>query len=113
MLVPLASPGILTGFILAMARAAGEVAPLMLTGVINSAATLPLDGHFPYFHLERQFMHLGFQLYSVAFQSPDAESARPLVYVIALLLVLIVLMLSGLAILLRNHMRKTLQIRTI
>ena len=112
-LLPLASPGILTGFILAMARAAGEVAPLMLTGVINSAATLPLDGHFPYFHLERQFMHLGFQLYSVAFQSPDAESARPLVYVIALLLVLIVLMLSGLAIFLRQRMRKTLQIRTI
>jgi phosphate transport system permease protein len=112
-ILPLASPGILTGFILAMARAAGEVAPLMLTGVVNSAATLPLDGKFPYFHLERQFMHLGFQIYSVAFQSPDAEAARPLVYVIALLLVLIVLLLSGLAIYLRNRMRKTLQIRTI
>ncbi len=112
-ILPLASPGILTGFILAMARAAGEVAPLMLTGVVNSAATLPLDGRFPYFHLQRQFMHLGFQLYSVAFQSPDAEAARPLVYVIALLLVLIVLMLSGLAIFLRNRMRKRLHIRTI
>ena len=112
-ILPLASPGILTGFILAMARAAGEVAPLMLTGVVNSAATLPLDGKFPYFHLERQFMHLGFQIYSVGFQSPDAEAARPMVYVIALLLVLIVLVLSGLAIYLRNRMRKTLQIRTI
>ncbi len=112
-ILPLASPGILTGFILAMARAAGEVAPLMLTGVVNSAATLPLDGKFPYFHLERQFMHLGYQIYSVAFQSPDAEAARPMVYVIALLLVLIVLMLSGVAIYLRNHMRMTLQIRTI
>ncbi len=112
-ILPLASPGILTGFILAMARAAGEVAPLMLTGVVNSAATLPLDGKFPYFHLERQFMHLGYQIYSVAFQSPDAEAARPLVYVIALLLVLIVLLLSGLAIYLRNRMRKTLQLRTI
>jgi phosphate transport system permease protein len=112
-LLPLASPGIITGFILAMARAAGEVAPLMLTGVVNSAATLPLDGQYPYFHLERQFMHLGFQLYSVAFQSPDAEAARPLVYVIALLLVLIVLVLSGLAIVLRNRMRKSLHIRTI
>ena len=90
-ILPLASPGILTGFILAMARAAGEVAPLMLTGVVNSAATLPLDAKFPYFHLERQFMHLGYQIYSVAFQSPDAEAARPMVYVIALLLVLIVL----------------------
>ena len=112
-IIPLASPGILTGFILAMARAAGEVAPLMLTGVVNSAATLPLDGKFPYFHLERQFMHLGYQIYSVAFQSPDAEAARPMVYVIALLLVLIVLVLSGLAIYLRNRMRKILQIRTI
>jgi phosphate transport system permease protein len=112
-LLPLSSPGILTGFILAMARAAGEVAPLMLTGVVNSAATLPLDGKFPYFHLERQFMHLGYQLYSVAFQSPDAEAARPLVYVIALLLVLIVLVMSGLAIFLRNRMRKSLQLRTI
>jgi len=112
-ILPSASPGILTGFILAMARAAGEVAPLMLTGVVNSAATLPMDGRFPYIHLERQFMHLGYQLYSVAFQSPDAEAARPLVYVIALLLVLIVLVLSGLAIILRNRMRKTLQIRTI
>jgi phosphate transport system permease protein len=112
-LLPLSSPGILTGFILAMARAAGEVAPLMLTGVVNSAATLPLDGKFPYFHLERQFMHLGYQLYSVAFQSPDAEAARPLVYVIALLLVLIVLVMSGLAIFLRNRMRRTLHLRTI
>ena len=112
-IVPLASPGILTGFILAMARAAGEVAPLMLTGVVETAATLPLDGKFPYFHLERQFMHLGYQIYWVAFKSPDAEAARPLVYVIALLLVLIVLLLSGLAIYLRNQMRKTLQIRTI
>lgn len=112
-IIPLASPGILTGFILAMARAAGEVAPLMLTGVVNSAATLPVDGKFPYFHLERQFMHLGYQIYSVAFQSPDAEAARPMVYVIALLLVVIVLVLSGLAIYLRNRMRKILQIRTI
>ncbi|MGA2256834.1 MAG: phosphate ABC transporter permease PstA [Thermoguttaceae bacterium] len=111
--IPLASPGMLTGFILAMARAAGEVAPLMLTGVVSSAATLPVDGKFPCFHLERQFMHLGYQIYSVLFQSPDAEAARPLVYVIALLLVLIVLVLSGVAIYLRNRMRKTLQIRTI
>ncbi len=111
--LPLASPGILTGFILAMARAAGEVAPLMLTGVVNSAATLPLDGRFPYLHLERQFMHLGFQIYSVGFQARDSEAARPMVYVITLLLILIVLVLSGTAIYLRNRMRKLLHIRTI
>jgi len=112
-ILPLASPGILTGFILAMARAAGEVAPLMLTGVVNSAATLPLDGKFPFLHLERQFMHLGFQIYSVGFQSPNSEAARPMVYVITLLLILIVLVLSSAAIYLRNRMRKTLQIKTI
>ncbi len=112
-ILPLASPGILTGFILAMARAAGEVAPLMLTGVVNSAATLPLDGKFPFLHLERQFMHLGFQIYSVGFQSPNSEAARPMVYVITLLLILIVMVLSSVAIYLRNRMRKTLQIRTL
>ena len=104
--LPLASPGIFTGFILAMARAAGEVAPLMLTGAVNSAATLPLDGRFPFLHLDRQFMHLGFQIYSVGFQAPNAEAARPLVYVITLLLIAIVLLLSGVAIYLRNRMRK-------
>ncbi len=112
-ILPLASPGILTGFILAMARAAGEVAPLMLTGVVNAAATLPLDGKFPFMHVERQFMHLGFQIYSVGFQSPNAEAARPMVYVITLLLILIVLVLSSTAIYLRNRMRKKLHIRTI
>jgi len=112
-ILPLASPGILTGFILAMARAAGEVAPLMLTGVVNSAATLPLDGTFPYLHVERQFMHLGFQIYSVGFQAPNSEAARPMVYVITLLLILIVLALSGTAIYLRNRMRKLLHLRTI
>ncbi len=111
--LPLASPGILTGFILAMARAAGEVAPLMLTGAVNTAPTLPLDGTFPYLHLERQFMHLGFHIYSVGFQAPNSEAARPMVYVVTLLLILIVLILSSLAIYLRNRMRRTLQIRTI
>ncbi len=112
-ILPLASPGILTGFILAMARAAGEVAPLMLTGVVNAAPTLPLDGKFPFLHLERQFEHLGFHIYSVGFQTPNSEAARPMLYVITLLLILIVLLLSSLAIYLRNRMRKRLQIRTI
>ena len=101
MIVPLASPGILTGFILAMARAAGEVAPLMITGVVKSANTLPLDGKFPFFHLDRQFMHLGFHIYDVGFQSPNVEASKPMVYVTTLLLVLIVLAMSSLAIRLR------------
>lgn len=105
-LLPMASPGIMTGFILAMARAAGEVAPLMITGAVKLAPTLPIDGEFPYVHLERKFMHLGFHIYDVGFQSPNVEAARPMVYVTTLLLILIVLMMTSSAIYLRNRMRE-------
>ncbi len=67
------------GLILAVARAAGETAPLMLVGVVKSAPVLPVDGIFPFLHLERKFMHLSFQIYDMAFQSPNVEAARPLV----------------------------------
>ena len=102
--LPMASPSILTGVILAVARAAGEVAPLMLVGVVKLAPSLPLDGNFPFLHLDRKFMHLGFHIYDVGFQSPNVESARPLVYATALLLVIIVLGLNLLAIVLRNRL---------
>jgi phosphate transport system permease protein len=105
-LIPSASPAILTGLILAMARAAGEVAPLMITGVVKLAPSLPLDGHFPYIHLERKFMHLGFHIYDVGFQSPNVEAALPMVYATTLLLILIVLVLNLTAILLRNRLRR-------
>jgi phosphate transport system permease protein len=105
-LLPMASPGILTGFILAMARAAGEVAPLMITGVVKLAPALPLDGTFPFLHLDRKFMHLGFHIYDIGFQSPNVEAAKPMVYVTTLLLIVIVLILTSTAILLRNRMRE-------
>ncbi len=105
LLLPMASPGIMTGFILAMARAAGEVAPLMITGVVKLAPALPLDGQFPFFHLNRKFMHLGFHIYDIGFQSPNVEAAKPMVYVTTLLLILIVLALCSLAIYFRNKMR--------
>jgi len=105
-LLPMASPGILTGLILAMARAAGEVAPLMITGVVKLAPALPLDGNFPYLHLDRKFMHLGFHIYDIGFQSPNVEAAKPMVFVTTLLLVLIVLVMSSIAIYLRNRMKK-------
>ncbi len=111
-LLPMATPGILTGFILAMARAAGEVAPLMITGVVKLAPSLPLDGNFPFLHLERKFMHLGFHIFDVGFQSPNVEAAKPMVYVTTLLLVLIVLLMSLGAIFLRNSMRKRFQTAT-
>jgi len=105
-LFPMASPGIMTGFILAMARAAGEVAPLMITGVVKLAPALPIDGEAPFFHLKRKFMHLGFHIYDIGFQSPNVEAAKPMVYVTTLLLVLVVLLMTSVAIILRNRMKR-------
>lgn len=102
--LPMASPSIMTGLILAVARAAGEVAPLMLVGVVKLAPTLPVDGNFPFLHVERKFMHLGFHIYDVGFQSPNVEAAQPLVYATAFLLVLIIVALNLSAILLRNRL---------
>lgn len=104
--LPRAMPGIMTGMILAMARGAGEVAPLMLVGVVKLAPELPVDGHFPFVHLERSFMHLGFHIYDVGFQSPDSEAARPLVWTTTLVLVIVVLMLNLSAIRLRSQLRR-------
>lgn len=105
-ILPCAMPGILTGLILAVARATGEVAPLMLTGVVKLAPTLPLDDHFPFLHLERKFMHLGFHIFDVGFQSPNVEAAKPMVYVTTLILVMVVIVLNLSAVALRNYMQK-------
>ena len=103
--LPAAAPGILTGLILAMARGAGEVAPLMITGVVKLAPQLPLDGFFPFFHLERKFMHLGFHIYDVGFQSPNVEATQPLVFATALLLVIVVVVMNLVAVIVRNRLR--------
>ncbi|MGJ8669408.1 MAG: phosphate ABC transporter permease PstA, partial [Oceanococcus sp.] len=104
--LPMASPAMMTGLILAVARAAGEVAPLMLVGVVKLAPSLPLDGNMPFFHLDRKFMHLGFHIYDVGFQSPNVEAARPLVYATALLLVLVIIALNLFAVRVRNQLRE-------
>ena len=104
--LPMASPAMMTGLILAVARAAGEVAPLMLVGVVKLAPSLPLDGNYPYLHLEQKFMHLGFHIYDVGFQSPNIEAARPLVFATALLLVIVIASLNLTAVALRNHLRE-------
>jgi phosphate transport system permease protein len=104
--VPLSAPAMMTGLILAVARAAGEVAPLMLVGVVKLAPSLPVDGEFPYVHLERKIMHLGFHIYDVGFQSPNVEAARPLVYATALTLVVLILILNLTAIAIRNRLRE-------
>ena len=78
----------------------------MITGVVKLAPSLPFDGHFPFFHLDRKFMHLGFQIYDVGFQSPNADAARPMVFAATLLLLVIVVALNLLAIGIRNHLRR-------
>jgi phosphate transport system permease protein len=105
-IVPMAAPAMMTGLILAVARAAGEVAPLMLVGVVKLAPNLPVDGNFPFLHLERKFMHLGFHIFDVGFQSPNVEAARPLVYATALTLVILIIFLNLTAIAIRNRLRE-------
>jgi len=104
--LPRAMPGIMTGLILAMARGAGEVAPLMLVGVVKMAPELPIDGFFPYLHLERSFMHLGFHIYDLGFQSRNAEAAKPMVYVTTLLLITLVFVMNIASVMLRNRLRR-------
>jgi len=104
--LPMASPAMMTGLILAVARAAGEVAPLMLVGVVKLAPSLPLNGNYPYLHLDQKIMHLGFHIFDVGFQSPNVEAARPLVYATALLLVIVIATLNLSAVVIRNHLRE-------
>ena len=111
--LPALAPSILTGLILAMARAAGEVAPLMITGVVKLAPSLPLDGQFPFVHMDRKFMHLGFHIYDVGFQSPNIDAARPMVYMTTILLLVIVVALNLTAIVLRRNLRKKFQMSAV
>ena len=104
--LPRAMPGIMTGAILAMARGAGEVAPLMLVGAVKLAPELPVDGYFPFVHLERSFMHLGFHIYDLGFQSQNSEAAKPMVYTTTLLLIVIIAGLNFAAISLRSRLRR-------
>ena len=105
-------PGILTGLILAMARGAGEVAPLMLVGVVKLAPGLPIDGTWndtdllPFMHLDQKFMHLGFHIYDLGFQSPDSDAAKPMVFATTFFLICLVLVLNLTAILMRERLRK-------
>ena len=105
-ILPSALPGVMTGLILAMARGAGEVAPLMVTGVVKLAPSLPIDGEGPFIHQERKFMHPGFHIYDVGFQSPDSDAAQPMVFATTLLLILLVVAMNLTAILIRNRLRK-------
>ncbi|HVS19236.1 MAG TPA: phosphate ABC transporter permease PstA, partial [Planctomycetota bacterium] len=104
--LPRAMPGITTGMILAIARGAGEVAPLMLVGAVKVAPALPLDSSFPFVHPERSFMHLGFHIYDLGFQSQNSEAAKPMVFTTTLLLIAIVVTLNLAAIWLRGRLQR-------
>jgi phosphate transport system permease protein len=105
-ILPKAFPGIMTGMILAMARGAGEVAPLMLVGVVKLAPALPIDGFFPFIHLERSFMHLGFHIFDVGFQSRNSEAGKPMVFVTTLLLLALIVTMQAGAIYIRNRLKR-------
>ncbi len=103
--LPGALPGIMTGAILAMARGAGEVAPLMLVGAVNFTQASPVSPDAPFLHGDRTFMHLGFHIYNLGFQSPDSQATEPLVWTTTLLLVAIVVSLNLAAISIRAKLR--------
>lgn len=95
--LPYSIPGILTGIILSISRAAGETAPILLTGAIVLKQTLP-DSVFS------SYMALPYQLYALATQYSDAT--RPMQYGSALVLLLMVVGLNLVAIIIRNKYRK-------
>jgi phosphate transport system permease protein len=105
-ILPKAFPGIMTGMILAMARGAGEVAPLMLVGVVKLAPAMPIDGFAPFIHLERSFMHLGFHIFDVGFQSRNSEAGKPMVFVTTLLLLALIVTMQSSAIYIRNRLKR-------
>ena len=104
--LPKALPGIMTGMILAMARGAGEVAPLMLVGVVKLAPALPIDSFYPFIHLDRSFMHLGFHIFDVGFQSRNSEAGKPMVFVTTLLLLALIVAMNATAITIRNRLKR-------
>lgn len=103
--LPGALPGIMTGAILAMARGAGEVAPLMLVGAVNFTQSSPVSTDAPFLHGDRTFMHLGFHIYNLGFQSADSQATEPLVWTTTLLLVSIVVSLNLAAVTIRAKLR--------
>lgn len=110
--LPSAAPGVMTGLILAMARGAGEVAPLMIVGVVKLAPELPIDFTAPFVHFDRSFMHLGFHIYDVGFQSRNSEAGRPMVFVTTLLLISLIVTLNAFAIIVRERLKRAYQVGT-
>jgi phosphate transport system permease protein len=100
--LPQALPGIMTGGILAVSRAAGEVAPILFTGVAYYMASLPG-------HLSDQFMDLGYHIFVLSTQSPNIEQTRPILYATVLVLLMLTFALNIVAIIIRSRVRKKLR----
>jgi phosphate transport system permease protein len=100
--LPYAVPGMLTGAILGLARAAGETAPILFTGV---AFFLPFLPESPF----DQFMALPYHLYILATQHHATAQVRPLAYGTALVLIALVLLLNASAVAVRHHFRRKLR----
>ncbi len=105
--LPQASPAMVTALMLAIARAAGEVAPLIFVGVVKSVPSLPLSSEFPYLQLQQKITSLGMHIYDSGIQSPDARDAEPLVFASALVLITLIFMLNLAA----YRLRKRLNLR--
>jgi phosphate transport system permease protein len=100
--LPQALPGIMTGGILAVSRAAGEVAPILFTGAAYYMADLPSSLH-------DQFMDLGYHVFILSTQSPNIEKTKPILYATVMVLLLLTFALNIIAILIRSRMRKRLR----
>lgn len=100
--LPQALPGILTGGILAISRAAGEVAPILFTGAAYYMANLPHS-------LADQFMDLGYHVFILSTQSPNIEKTRPILYATVLVLLMLTFALNVIAILVRSKVRRQMR----
>ena len=100
--LPQALPGIMTGGILAVSRAAGEVAPILFTGAAYYMATLPKSP-------TDQFMDLGYHVYVLSTQSPNIDRTRPVLYATVVVLLVLTFALNVVAILVRARVRKKLR----
>jgi len=101
--LPQALPGILTGGILAVSRAAGEVAPILFTGVAYYMSSLPT-------HLTDQFMDLGYHVFVLSTQSPNIDQTQPILYATVLVLLMLTFALNIVAILVRSNMRRKMRL---
>jgi phosphate transport system permease protein len=100
--LPQALPGIMTGGILAVSRAAGEVAPILFTGVAYYMASLPGK-------VTDQFMDLGYHVFVLSTQSPNIEQTRPILYATVLVLLILTFALNFVAVIIRSRVRKKLR----